>query len=140
MSAVWTPYARDQFLTAVLANDVFTPPASFYLALANSVLVTNATTDMIDEPDSANGYSRLAVPLGSAEWSGTGFGEFTNNNPTAASLTITADCGLIVAYALVDSDVGDGNVWVVGTPQTPFQLNPANSPFNADDLILGLYE
>lgn len=139
MSAIWTPYARDQFLAAVLTPELFTPPSTFWLCLSNSQLVSNASRGMVDEPDSGSGYVPLEVPLGAANWTGTGFGEYTNNDPTPESLTITADCGLILGYALADDPVA-GNLWVVGTPLTPFQLNPANSPFNADDLILGLYE
>lgn len=141
MSSTYTNYGRDFIQAALLTPDTFAAPSGLWLALSLSLLVKNSTSDMIDEPDPTCGYHRLAVPIGSAFWVANGFGEFSLSSGTSDELTITTDSGLILGWALADSStINEGNLFAVGTLNSPIVLTIAASPYTADDLTMGLYD
>lgn len=140
MSASFTTYGRDQMLAAVLNADTFIPPAQWWLALCVATPHLNDDGTMLVEPDPSCGYARIAVPLGSANWTSIGVGEYSNANAWTAIGALTADAGLCMGWAFTDSaTIGEGNAWAVGNLADPFYM-ASGQTLSFDNATLGLYD
>lgn len=139
MSATVAMKARARMVERLFVD----PPAglaNLYAALTWDVAPANAYGLMLGEPLLGD-YARVAVPLGSSHWASSGFGEVVNTQAIVFPMA-TLDWGLLQGYALLDNtNIGQGEVYVTGSLQTPFYCRAGNVPvIAAYGITVGLYD
>lgn len=131
-------------LRAIMLQATFAPPPGFnmplpegWLALTRSVPLANSTGAELDEPTEGS-YSRSLVQMGPEHWRQQG-GEIFNID-TIITPTPTADWGLIMGWALVDSEQF-GYTLAVGSLVEPTQiLTGQQKQLPPGTIVIGLYD
>lgn len=142
---IWSKYARDLLVGAVLRGGTITFPATYYLACL--VGEPNVATDAYQEIGNINprGYARKSVTNSSAQWAANGSSDALSSNLNALVFADPtgnwtygsgADASLITHVGLFDSaTIGAGNLWLF-TPINPKKVEAGQ--FNVTFPVGGL--
>lgn len=141
MSLVLTTYGRQAMVTQWWVRDLADATTSVWVAYTVNVPPANADGSQLEEPDPADGYGRLEIPLDSGHWAPTGFGEIFNALEDFFP-SPTSDWGFISGLALLDDGaVGLGNVVATGVVAEPFRCPVGTTPrLDVGAITIGLYE
>lgn len=138
MSSTFTMYGRQQMLLAYWSPNVGSVLANSKFCLCTAVPPANAAVAQLQEPDTADGYGRITVPMNSSNWGETGFAELYNLNALVFN-TVTDDWGLIVGFAIADT--GSGQCLAVGSLAEPFAAVRTMVPrIEIQGVVMGLYD
>lgn len=116
---MFTDYAENKIVDAVLRGQALGTPATWYVAL-----FTAAPTDSTGGTEVSGGsYARVAVTANLTNWAGTqsagsttassGTGGTSSNNGAITFPAPTANWGVVTHWALMDASTS-GNAWVYG--------------------------
>lgn len=140
MSGSTTLYFRQELLKVFFTRDVYVQQyTELALCVCTKPPVLNASASQLNEPV-GNGYNRLIVPLTSANWVVTGYGEISNANALTFSAP-TGDWGVLGGWALVTAGGSDVSVAATGSLSRPQRVLSGNAPtLPAQALTLGFYD
>jgi hypothetical protein len=110
-------YLEEEILDHIFggntAGNVFTPPATLYVALSTATPSDTANTFV--EPV-GNGYARVSVPNTTSYWEAASAGVKTNAQPITFPAVTTLAWGTIVAVGVYDASSGGNQLaWGVLT-------------------------
>lgn len=138
MSSTFTMYGRQQMLLAYWSPDAGDVLSSAKVCLCTAVPPANAAVSQLQEPDTADGYARITVPMDSDNWGETGFAELYNLNSLIFN-EVTDDWGLIVGFAIADTT--SGQCLAVGSLAEPFAAITSMEPtIEPQGIVMGLYD
>jgi hypothetical protein len=125
---MFSNYLSNKMIDWILRGQVFTPPATVYLALATTVF----TADGGGVEVAGGSYARVASPCSLAEWAGTqaaasttlstGTSDATSNNAAITFPAPTAAWGTVLGLGLWDAPTG-GNLLLFGPLTVPKVIN-----------------
>ena len=121
-------YLANELLDHVFKNDVFTPPANYYQALAVGAIVDADTGSTITEPSGS--YERKEYTGGFA----TAIGGLSDNSTNFNFVTSTTAWGTILAFPLCDA-VTAGNLLFTGAFNTAFVIEEGKIPNIAKGIL-----
>lgn len=129
----FTDYAENKIVDALIRNQTFGNPATWYIGL-----MTTACSDSAPGTEvSGNNYSRASLAASLANWAGTqsagsttassGTGGQTSNNTVITFPTPSGTWGTVTHWGLFDAATS-GNMWICAALTT-------SKTINADDTV-----
>lgn len=136
MSGTVSMWARDAIVREIFRNESLI--STVWVALTKTVPESNAEGSNLNEPV-LMAYSRIEVPLGTANWGLTGYCEVYNLNELIFP-TPTSDWGLIQGWALCTAATG-GETIAVGSVVNPQRVLFGKAPtVKVGGIVFGLFD
>jgi hypothetical protein len=108
--AACSQYLESQVLTQIFRSSTFAKPTVLAFALATQTLSATCTGSLIGQEVLGQGYARVALNPGDANWGSPGTTGITTNVTALVYATATANWGTVTSVAICDNaTAGSGN-------------------------------